>query len=124
MALVGSAGADEKLEATVQTAGQLTERHAPHARGGQLDGQRQSVELATDVLDGLLALVRGVEVGKHGAGAIDEQTRRRRGAAFGGERRDRYQVFAGHCQGFSRRGQDRHRRGVLHDAINEAGRPR
>ena len=70
--------AGQQLEPSFEPGTQLRRRQDLHARGGQLDRQRQAVQPAADVGDGVGVPRRQREVGPAGRGALHEQRDRRR----------------------------------------------
>ncbi|MGH3984160.1 MAG: hypothetical protein ACRDST_16125 [Pseudonocardiaceae bacterium] len=71
-----AAAAGEQVEPIAQALGDLPGREYPHPRGGQLDGERDAVELLTDLRDGGRVDLSDPEIGTHLHGAVDEQARR------------------------------------------------
>ena len=69
--VAGAAG--EQSETVLEPAEHRLRREDSDARRRQLDGQRQAVEAHADLRHGRRVLVGHVEVGLHGARALDEQ---------------------------------------------------
>jgi hypothetical protein len=69
----GSGTAGEQVEAVPQAPGDLLHRQHQHARRGQFDRERQSVELLADPRDRRCVFVGDSKVGACLAGALDEQ---------------------------------------------------
>ena len=65
--------AAEELEAAAEPVAQRLRREQAEAGGRELDRERQAVEPAADLGDRRGVVVGHVEVGAHGAGAVDEQ---------------------------------------------------
>ena len=63
----------QELEAVIEALGDLGGRQVAHARGGELEGQRNAVELLADPAHGGEVLRTEPEAGAHGGGAVDEQ---------------------------------------------------
>ena len=91
----GAGAAGEQAEPVVQAVDDLARRERPHARRGQLDGQRNTVQTTAD-LRHRHRLRRRSEVGPHPAGAVGEQLDR-----FVGQRQRRHPPsdLAGHTEG-------------------------
>ena len=119
----GAAAAGEQAEAIVEPVGDLAHAQRTDAGGGQLDGEGQSVEAATDLGDGWADLGGELKVGRHRRGAVDEKApgfgvsqtvqgaqavgRLTPGHGFGqGERGHRKELLAGQPQPFAAGRQD------------------
>ena len=109
----GAVGTGEQLEALAESSDDLVGRHRPEAGGGELDGERDPVEVATDrhhvtdVVDGQLEGVVGEP------GAVDEEPDRVEGDGGTGvdvgvgqrERRDPVDDFAGDTEALAAGGE-------------------
>ena len=69
---VARAGAGQR-QARGEPVADRGDRQRAHARRGQLDAQRETVEQPADVADGRLVRRRQMEVRAHGTGALEEQ---------------------------------------------------
>jgi hypothetical protein len=117
-----AARAAEHSKVIVEAGHDLLRCHRDHARGGQFDGQRQSIEITADRSDGVEIVGSGnqFELWIHRTGSFDEQPDGLRvSTGRDVERRDRPQLFAGDAKILTRCGEERHGLGVPQDRLDE-----
>ena len=126
--------AGQELEGPFDPGEQLGGRQDLHARGRELDRERQAIEPAAD-LDHRAGVLRGQrEVGPAGRRALDEQRDRRaihqgrwreqRAGRRERERRDRKLLLAVDVQALPAGHEDRQRRAGVQQVLDERGRIR
>ena len=126
MSVSAAARADEKVEASTEPVTDLFGRERTGQRGRQFQPQRQSVESATDLLDGghVLGRVCVRRTGR-GAGSVQEELDRwrqiltRREVAAGRKRPKGEHVFALYTHRFAARRQNTGRCAMRQDLIGQ-----
>ena len=113
-----TAAGGEEAEAVVEAVGDLARGEQPQPGRRQFDGERQSVEAAADLRDGLPVGERGGRVGADGGRALREEAVR----LVGEEGLDRAHRLAGDAQGFTAGGEDREPGAAGEEGLGEVGR--
>ncbi len=110
----GAAAGGQEPEAVVEAVGDLARGEQPQPRGGEFDGERETVEAAADLGDGL-GLRGGREAGADGGGAFAEE------AARGGlgEGFDGAEDFAGDTERFAAGRDDREAGAAFEEGLRE-----
>ena len=123
-----TAAAGEQPKPVVQPRRDLLDVHRAGARGGQLDGQRQTVQAAADLDDGGHRVPVQPQPWAHGARPVGEQAHRRSGQDGGRivavmtQRRDGEQHLSGDGQRFAAGGEDAQPRTARQESVGQIGR--